>query len=55
VANPVAAAPSSEGSGYGLVGTRERVQSFGGRLEIDQERDEFVLTAILPLHGTETS
>jgi signal transduction histidine kinase len=55
VTNPVAAAPSSEGSGYGLVGTRERVQSFGGKLEIEQERDEFTLTAILPLHGTETS
>ena len=55
VSNRIGAAPSSEGTGYGLLGTRERVQSVGGRLDIQHGDDRFVIIATLPVRGTETA
>lgn len=46
VRNPVGAAQSRRhGSGLGLVGMRERVESFGGRLTVDDRADSFEIRA----------
>jgi signal transduction histidine kinase len=52
IRNAVAAEPTATGGGgYGLVGMRERVQSAGGRLDIDDSRGRFTVTAVLALDG----
>jgi signal transduction histidine kinase len=47
VQNPVGDASSvpGHGSGLGLVGMRERVESFGGRLTVDDEGGRFQVRA----------
>jgi signal transduction histidine kinase len=47
VGNPVADAPRGpgHGSGLGLVGMRERVESFGGRLTVDDDGGRFQVRA----------
>lgn len=37
------------GSGYGLVGARERLERLGGRLDTRREQDRWILEADLPL------
>jgi signal transduction histidine kinase len=41
--------PSPSSSGHGLVGMRERVALFGGRLKADRHRDGFAVRVELPL------
>lgn len=57
---PAAAAPSDEGAdgavrgtGHGLLGMRERVQAFGGTLDVDRGSGWFRLQAVLPLSTAE--
>ncbi|MGP9746571.1 sensor histidine kinase [Brachybacterium sp. AOP29-B2-41] len=40
-------APSSRGSGYGLIGMQERAASVGGRLDIEETPRRFRVTAVL--------
>ena len=56
VENPVADAPrsSGEGTGLGLVGMRERVESAGGRLSIDSAAGRFRVHAEFSAAGTVT-
>jgi signal transduction histidine kinase len=42
------AAQLTSGSGYGLIGMRERAESTGGRLTVTQEAGKFAVTATLP-------
>ena len=53
LANPVADRPGVEpiGSGYGLVGMRERVASAGGTLTAAREGDRFTVHAVLAVDG----
>ncbi|PZE94795.1 two-component sensor histidine kinase [Curtobacterium sp. MCBD17_008] len=49
VTNPVASTPpTAHGSGYGLVGMRERVESAGGTLQLGADDDVFTVTARIP-------
>lgn len=49
VGNAPAERASEEGTGYGLLGMQERVQSVGGRLDVVREPGWFAVTAHLPL------
>jgi len=52
ISNPLRATPSmSPGSGYGLVGMRERAQSAGGQVDAAPRGGEFVVDAVLPREG----
>ena len=53
--NPVGNTGPSEGSGYGLLGIRERVQSVKGDLEVRALPRRFTLIASFPLHVKETA
>jgi len=44
-------AQNQEGSGLGLVGMKERTESAGGQLVIDNKPQSFTITATLPLSG----
>ncbi|WIB67403.1 histidine kinase [Curtobacterium sp. MCBD17_035] len=49
VTNPVASTPpTAHGSGYGLIGMRERVESAGGTLQLGTDEDVFTVTARIP-------
>jgi len=52
--NPVAHQPGVQliGSGYGLVGMRERVASAGGTLTAAREGDRFTVHAVLAIDGS---
>ncbi|WP_432889966.1 sensor histidine kinase [Kribbella sp. CA-245084] len=54
VVNPrrVGAAVEQVGSGFGLVGIRERVESAGGRLTVDDGGDTFRLGVVLTVDGS---
>ncbi len=41
----------TSGSGFGLVGMRERTESAGGHLLVEDSKNTFQLTATLPVHG----
>lgn len=43
------------GGGFGLTGVRERLESVGGRLRVEDTDGEFRLAASLPRRGEETS
>ncbi|MEU4290184.1 histidine kinase [Kribbella sp. NPDC026596] len=43
----------SRGSGYGLVGIRERVESAGGRLEVIDANGSFRLSVVLAVDGSD--
>ncbi|RKR73307.1 sensor histidine kinase [Frondihabitans australicus] len=51
VSNAVAAASDGPGSGYGLLGMRERVASVGGTLDVVESDGAFRVTAVLPATG----
>jgi signal transduction histidine kinase len=54
--NPLPAALSGEptqGTGHGLLGMRERVQAFGGSLEVDRDGGWFAVRAVFPLSPVE--
>lgn len=51
VSNDVVGDGSDEGSGFGLLGMKERIQSVGGTLAVDRQRDRFHVHAVLPLDG----
>jgi signal transduction histidine kinase len=44
-------APHGPGSGYGLIGLRERAESVGGHVDIRPDGDRFRVRAVLPLSG----
>lgn len=46
--------PSSRGSGYGLIGMRERAASVGGGLDIEDNPRGFRVTAVLDIEGKRT-
>ena len=46
-------ASPSVGSGYGLVGIRERVESAGGRLEVADANGSFRLSVVLAVDGSD--
>ncbi|HEY8589399.1 MAG TPA: histidine kinase [Naasia sp.] len=51
IANPTqGGGGESRGSGFGLIGMRERAQSAGGRVEAGQHGTEFRVEAVLPLN-----
>ena len=54
VVNPRRTTDSS-GSGYGLVGIRERVGSVGGRLEVVDGEGSFRLSVVLAVDGSDLS
>jgi signal transduction histidine kinase len=45
----------AHGSGFGLVGMRERVAAAGGTLDIEEHPDRFVVHAVLALDGRKLS
>lgn len=45
----------TQGSGFGLVGMRERVGAAGGTLDVDERPDRFVVHAVLALDGRKLS
>jgi len=51
VENRIAAEPRAGGSGFGLVGMRERVESAGGSLSIARERGRFAVVARMRTTG----
>jgi signal transduction histidine kinase len=51
VENRVAAGPRAGGSGFGLVGMRERVQSAGGSLAVSNGDDRFTVVARMRTTG----
>jgi signal transduction histidine kinase len=54
VRNPVAEpATPGDGRGHGLIGMRERAQLVGGSFTAGVEGDAFVVTATLPIGGSE--
>ena len=53
VGNAPAERASGEGSGYGLLGMKERVQSVGGRLDVSHTAERFTVTARMPINRTE--
>jgi signal transduction histidine kinase len=46
---PGAAATPNAGSGFGLIGMRERVRVYDGSLVAERDGDDFVVRAVLPL------
>ena len=51
VSNPIGESSESEGSGYGLLGMRERVQSVGGELQLSSN-GVFTVSVSLPAKGS---
>ncbi len=49
MSNPIAGPASQAGSGFGLVGIRERVAVLRGTVETGREGEDYVLTVTLPL------
>lgn len=52
VENPIGAgAPAGQGSGFGLLGLRERLETVGGRLDVEQEARAFRISATVRMDG----
>jgi len=51
VSNPRSPTPAKGGSGYGVVGMRERAESVGGSLSVTDDPDEFRIRATLNAWG----